>query len=582
MKKTKIICTMGPSTNNVELLTKMIGAGMNLARFNFSHGTHEGHAASIKIVREAAKLKKEYIALIADTRGPEMRLGLFENDEVLLNEGDSFCLTTKSIVGTKEIASVNYDALPSELNPGDSILLADGMLALAVEKIAGDCIYTKVIHGGVISSRKRVACPGVELNLPFLSEADISDITFAAQAGMDYVAASFVQKAEDVLAIRKILEQLGSEMGIISKIENQAGVENIDSIIAVSDGIMVARGDLGVEIPSEIVPIVQKKIISKCNKAGKPVVTATQMLESMISSFRATRAEASDVANAILDGTDVIMLSGETASGKFPLEAVQTMARIAETIEQSLDYETIFRNKGLGLKIHSTEAISHATVQMSQELISDAIVTVTTSGFTARMVSKYRPKAKVIAVSPSEGTVRRMQLYWGVYPVLGQEIADTDKMIQYSLDVVQNSGYVKYGDSVIVTAGVPVGRCGSTNLIKVVKISHILATGTGVGKAVVSAKICKCHNVYDLEHKFTPGDILLIEYLPEEAAKYAVKAAAIITEESGLTSPAAIVAVTYGIPSVVGVSNALQNIPDGIIVTVDSVSGTVYEAVSKN
>ena len=389
MKKTKIICTMGPATDDVSLLTQMMQAGMDLARFNFSHGNHEDHGKRLSLVRQAAARAGKVIATIADTKGPEMRLGMFKDNKVQLSEGDEFTLTTADYLGDEHKAHVNYAGLPEELAVGSSILLADGLLSLKVTAIEGCEIHTIVVNGGELSSRKRVACPGIELKLPFLSEQDKADILFAAKNDMDYVAASFVQKADDVIAIRKVLEENGYHMGIISKIENEAGVKNIDEIINVSDGVMVARGDLGVEIPTEDVPIVQKEIISRCNKAGKPVITATQMLESMMSSYRATRAEASDVANSIFDGTDVIMLSGETASGKYPLEAVQTMAKIAQRTEKSLDYITLFQKKGLSERIHSTDAISHATVQIATEIRANAILTITESGFTARMIAKY-------------------------------------------------------------------------------------------------------------------------------------------------------------------------------------------------
>ena len=391
MKKTKIICTMGPATDDVSLLTQMMQAGMDLARFNFSHGNHEDHGKRLSLVRQAAARAGKVIATIADTKGPEMRLGMFKDNKVQLSEGDEFTLTTADYLGDEHKAHVNYAGLPEELAVGSSILLADGLLSLKVTAIEGCEIHTIVVNGGELSSRKRVACPGIELKLPFLSEQDKADILFAAKNDMDYVAASFVQKADDVIAIRKVLEENGYHMGIISKIENEAGVKNIDEIINVSDGVMVARGDLGVEIPTEDVPIVQKEIIYRCNKAGKPVITATQMLESMMSSYRATRAEASDVANSIFDGTDVIMLSGETASGKYPLEAVQTMAKIAQRTEKSLDYITLFQKKGLSERIHSTDAISHATVQIATEIRANAILTITESGFTARMIAKYKP-----------------------------------------------------------------------------------------------------------------------------------------------------------------------------------------------
>lgn len=578
MKKTKIICTMGPTTDNVELLQKMMLAGMDLARFNFSHGSHEDHAMRLNLVRQAAARAGKIIATIADTKGPEMRLGLFADNKVLLSEGDEFTLTTEEYLGDRHKAHVNYAGLPEELQIGSSILLADGLLSLKVTAIDGCEIHTVVVNGGELSSRKRVACPGVELKLPFLSEQDKSDILFAARLDMDYVAASFVQKADDVIAIRKVLEAEGYNMGIISKIENEAGVKNIEEIINVSDGIMVARGDLGVEIPTEDVPIVQKEIISRCNKVGKPVITATQMLESMINSYRATRAEASDVANSIIDGTDVIMLSGETASGQYPLEAVQTMAKIAKRTEESLDYITLFRKKGISERIHSTDAISHATVQIAQEIRANAILTITESGFTARMIAKYKPWSHVVAVSRLEKTVRAMQLYWGVEPILGPYSTNTDEMIELCLQCALHSKAISDGSSVVITAGVPIGTPGSTNLIKVVTVGNKLISGTGIGRKAVTGRLCVCRDTSDFVNKLQKGDILVVDVLNDEYVPAASgKAAAIIAEEGGLTSSTAIVGITCGMPVIVGAAGAVDAVPDGVLVTVDPVSGDVYE-----
>lgn len=578
MKKTKMICTMGPTTDNVELLQKMMLAGMDLARFNFSHGSHEDHAMRLNLVRQAAARAGKIIATIADTKGPEMRLGLFADNKVLLAEGDEFTLTTEEYLGDRHKAHVNYAGLPKELQIGSSILLADGLLSLKVTAIDGCEIHTVVVNGGELSSRKRVACPGIELQLPFLSEQDKSDILFAARLDMDYVAASFVQKADDVIAIRKVLEAEGYNMGIISKIENEAGVKNIEEIINVSDGIMVARGDLGVEIPTEDVPIVQKEIISRCNKAGKPVITATQMLESMINSYRATRAEASDVANSIIDGTDVIMLSGETASGQYPLEAVQTMAKIAKRTEESLDYISLFRKKGISERIHSTDAISHATVQIAQEIRANAILTITESGFTARMIAKYKPWSQVVAVSRLEKTVRAMQLYWGVEPILGPYSTNTDEMIELCLQCALHSKAISDGSSVVITAGVPIGTPGSTNLIKVVTVGNKLISGTGIGRKAVTGRLCVCRDTSDFVNKLQKGDILVVDVLNDEYVPAASgKAAAIIAEEGGLTSSTAIVGITCGLPVIVGAAGAVDAVPDGVLVTVDPVSGDVYE-----
>ncbi|MGM9561160.1 MAG: pyruvate kinase [Phascolarctobacterium sp.] len=578
MKKTKIICTMGPATDDVSLLTQMMQAGMDLARFNFSHGNHEDHGKRLSLVRQAAARAGKVIATIADTKGPEMRLGMFKDNKVQLSEGDEFTLTTADYLGDEHKAHVNYGGLPEELAVGSSILLADGLLSLKVTAIEGCEIHTVVVNGGELSSRKRVACPGIELKLPFLSEQDKSDILFAAKNDMDYVAASFVQKADDVIAIRKVLEENGYHMGIISKIENEAGVKNIDEIINVSDGIMVARGDLGVEIPTEDVPIVQKEIISRCNKAGKPVITATQMLESMMNSYRATRAEASDVANAIYDGSDVIMLSGETASGKYPLEAVQTMAKIAERTEQSLDYIELFRKKGLAERIHSTDAISHATVQIATEIRANAILTITESGFTARMIAKYKPWSQVVAMSRVEKSVRMMQLYWGVEPILGPSSPNTDEMIELSLQSALHNGAISDGSTVVITAGVPIGTPGSTNLIKVVTVGNKLLSGTGIGRKSVTGKLCICSTAADFANKLQKGDVLVVDVLNDEFVPAAsAKAAAIIAEEGGLTSSTAIVGITCGLPVIVGAARAASTLLDGALVTVDPVSGDIYE-----
>lgn len=580
MKKTKIICTVGPSVDNVDLLMKMMQSGMDLARFNFSHGSHEEHGKRLAYVREAAARAGKPIATIADTKGPEMRLGMFENDSVMLDLGQQFVLTTKECLGNKEMAHVNYAGLCGEVKAGDTILLSDGMLSLQVIRVDEDeqKIYTEVTCGGKISSRKRVACPGVQLNLPFLSEQDEKDILFAARHGMDYIAASFVQRAEDILAIRHILEDDGQDMGIIAKIENEAGVRNIEEIINVSDAIMVARGDLGVEIPAEDVPLVQKRIISACNKAGKPVITATQMLESMVNSNRCTRAEASDVANAIIDGTDVIMLSGETASGKYPLEAVETMAKIAKRTEDSLNYDEEFNKKGLQDHVHSTDAISHATVSIAHEIDADAILSITESGFTPRMIAKYKPQCKVIAVSRFPEKTRAMQLYWGVEPLLGPFSANTDEMLELSINCALQNNAIKNGASVVVTAGVPIGVPGTTNMIKVVNVANTIVKGVGIGKQAVSGKVVNCVRGADFDEKLKKGDVLVVDVLNDEYVPLVShRACAIVAEEGGLTSTAAILGITCGIPVIIGAPSCSSILHDGLVVTVDPVSGNVYE-----
>lgn len=576
-KKTKIICTVGPSTDTLDVLEALIKGGMNVARFNFSHGSHEDHAKRIALVREAAARTKVPVALMLDTKGPEMRIGKISAGKVMLTQGQRFVLTAKDMDGTSEIVSVNHKGLPQEVAPGNIILLSDGLISLRVEKIEGDEIVTTVLNGGPLSSNKRVAAPGVAVNLPPLSEQDVKDLLFGVEQGMDFVAASFVQRAADILAIRKVLEEADSDIDIIAKIENAEGVKNIDEILKVTDGVMVARGDLGVEIPTEEVPLVQKMLIEKCNKVGKPVITATQMLESMLANPRPTRAEASDVANAIFDGSDAIMLSGETAAGQYPVEALETMARIAVRTEAALNYGDILLAKGLASQRTTTGAVSHATVQVAHELGAAAILTATESGYTARMVSRYRPQATIVAVTPREKAARRMQLLWGVQTVMGPSTKNTDEMVSSAIAVSQTAGLVKNGDLVVITAGVPAGTSGTTNMIRVHVVGNILLRGTGVGQRVVSGKICVANSMKDVKCKFQPGDILVIASVDEETAPYAAKASAIVTEEGGLTSHAAIIGISYGLPVVVGVDGATERLCDGMTVTVDSSRGILYQ-----
>ncbi|QJW44629.1 pyruvate kinase [bacterium BFN5] len=577
MKKTKIICTVGPSTDKSGILEAMLEAGMNVARFNFSHGTHEDHAARITLVRKASESTGKSAALLLDTKGPEMRIGKFTDGKVHLVEGQKFVLTTRDIVGSASEVSVNHKLLPSEVSVGDKILLSDGLIGLNVECVEGQDIITTVLNSGQISNLKRVAVPGVAVNLPFLSEQDIADIIFGAKNDMDFIAASFVQRAADVLAIRRVLEDVGVTMDIIAKIENAEGVHNIDEILKVVDGIMVARGDLGVEIPTEEVPIVQKMLIDKCNKAGKPVITATQMLESMMNNPRPTRAEASDIANAIMDGTDAIMLSGETASGQYPLEAVEMMAKIAIRTEESLSYSSLLLSQGISLQRSSTDAISHATVQVAHELNAAAIVTSTERGYTPRMVSKYRPQAPIVAITPHLKTIRRMQLLWGVQPVHGVQSQNSDDMVANSVDSALKSGAIKEGDLIVITAGVPVGMSGTTNMLRVYVVGDVLLKGTGIGQKVVIGKVCVADSAKELKDKFKTGDILVVNAIDDETANFAAKAAAIIAEEGGLTSHAAIVGISYGIPVIVGASGAAKRLNDGMIVTVDAARGSVYQ-----
>ena len=462
LKKTKIVCTQGPSTEKPGVIDALIANGMNCARFNFSHGDHEEHLGRINMVREAAKKAGKVISLILDTKGPEMRLGEFKDGKVMLEKGNKFTLTYDDEPGDETHVSVNHKGLYTEVKPGDTLLLSDGLVALKVDEIKGKDIVTTIQNSGKMSTRKRVAAPGVSLGLPPISEQDAKDIIFGCEQDMDFVAASFIQRPDDVLAIRKLIEEHNGRMEIIPKIENLEGVKNFDAILEVSDGIMVARGDLGVEVPAEDVPLIQKEIIRKCNAAGKPVIVATQMLDS-------TRAEVSDVGNAILDGTDAIMLSGETASGDYPVEAVSTMNRIAQRIESSLEYKELYVERGLHHLKSRTRAIAHATVQMAYELDVPAIITPTETGYTTKVVSKYRPKAAIVAYTPSEKALRQLNLRWGVYPVLGSMWKDADEMLSNATAAAVKEGLVQRGDMTIITSGVKAGK-GNSSSVRVYNI----------------------------------------------------------------------------------------------------------------
>ncbi|EOS56309.1 MULTISPECIES: pyruvate kinase [Paenibacillus] len=471
MRKTKIVCTIGPSSESLENIKKLIMAGMNVARLNFSHGDFEEHGNRIKNIRQASAELGKSIAILLDTKGPEIRTGKLKEEPIELVQDEFITLTTEEILGDKNRISITYKDLPGDVEVGSTILIDDGLIGLTVVDIQGTEIKCRIVNGGTIKSKKGVNVPGVNISLPGITEKDANDIKFGIEQGIDFIAASFVRKASDVLEIRQLLEQHNAtHIQIISKIENQQGVDNLDEILEVSDGLMVARGDLGVEIPAEDVPLVQKRMIEKCNRVGKPVITATQMLDSMQRNPRPTRAEASDVANAIFDGTDAIMLSGETAAGKYPVESVLTMSRIAEKAESALEYREIFVKQSNAQQTTVTEAISQAVANSALELNAKAIITSTETGYTARMVSKYRPKAPIIAVTTEDQTLRRLALNWGVTPVKGDIASTTDEMFDKAMKGGLDSGLVKEGDLVVITAGVPLGRSGSTNLVKIGQI----------------------------------------------------------------------------------------------------------------
>lgn len=468
MRKSKIVCTIGPASESLENIKKLILAGMNVARLNFSHGDFEEHGARIQTIRQASKELGKTVAILLDTKGPEIRTGKMEVEPIELVQDDYLTLTTEEILGTQERISITYSELPNDVQVGSTILIDDGLIGLTVVDIQGTEIKTRIVNGGTIKSKKGVNVPGVNISLPGITEKDTNDILFGIEQDIDFIAASFVRKASDVLEIRELLaKNNASHIQIISKIENQQGVDNLDEILEVSDGLMVARGDLGVEIPAEDVPLAQKLMIKKCNVAGKPVITATQMLDSMQRNPRPTRAEASDVANAILDGTDAIMLSGETAAGKYPVESVLTMSRIAEKAESALDHREIFSKQQTAQETTVTEAISQSVAISALDLNAKAIISSTVTGHTARVVSKYRPKAPIIAVTTQERTMRQLALVWGVTPVHGLVASSTDELLETAIKGGKDSGLVKAGDLVVITAGIPLGRSGSTNLVKV-------------------------------------------------------------------------------------------------------------------
>lgn len=582
MRKTKIVCTIGPSSESLENTKKLILAGMNVARLNFSHGDFEEHGNRIKNIRIANAEMGTSVAVLLDTKGPEIRLGKLKEEPIELTQGDLVTLTTEEILGDINRVPITYSDLPKDVTIGSTILIDDGLIGLSVEEVKGTEIICRIVNSGQIKSKKGVNVPGVKISLPGITEKDANDIVFGIEQGVDFIAASFVRKASDVLEIRELLERHNAgHIQIISKIENQEGVDNLDEILEVSDGLMVARGDLGVEIPAEEVPLVQKNMIKKGNRVGKPVITATQMLDSMQRNPRPTRAEASDVANAIFDGTDAIMLSGETAAGRYPVEAVQTMARIAERAEESLEYREIFMKQVNAQQTTVTEAISQAVANSALDLNAKAIITSTQSGFTARMVSKYKPKSPIIAVTTDERVMRRLSLIWGVKAVLGPEADTTDEMFENAVKGGMSTGLLSLGDTVVITAGVPIGRSGTTNLIKIHHIGELLARGQGIGSQTTTGKVVVALTPQEAIAKTTKGSILVTVSTDKEYMPAFEKAAAVITVQGGITSHAAVVGLNLGIPVILGVNNATELLKDGMEVTIYGETGVIYHGQSK-
>ncbi|WP_099205078.1 pyruvate kinase [Scatolibacter rhodanostii] len=577
MRKTKIICTLGPATEDENVLRELMLAGMNAARFNFSHCTHEDALKKLEAVTRIREELKLPIPTLLDTKGPEIRLKTFKEGRVELENGQTFTLTTREIEGDDKIVSVSYPNFPKDIHTGAAVLIDDGLVEMEVTRVTDTDVVCSVIAGGVISNHKGVNVPGSQLSMPFVSEKDRADIIFGIENGFDFIAASFTRSAADILEIRKILTEYNCHnINIIAKIENMEGVENIDEILRVVEGIMVARGDMGVEIPLEEVPVLQKKLIAKAYKAGKQVITATQMLESMIKNPRPTRAEATDVANAIYDGTSCIMLSGETAAGKYPVEAVKTMVRIAREAEANINYVKRFNMRdNSDVAFDVTNAISHASCTTAHDLGAKAIITVTKSGITAREISKFRPFSPIVGCTMEEKVCRQLNLSWNVYPVLIQEETDIDALFDHAVDAAENAGIVSSGDIAVITAGMPLGITGTTNMMKVHVVGHILTTGTGITEKTVSARLCVCEDLEEVKTKFADGDILVVSHTDNSIVEYLRHASGIITEKEGMNTHAAIAGYAMDIPVILGAKNATKILKSGAVVKMDAKTGYV-------
>ena len=588
MKKTKIVSTLGPASNDVETITKLAEAGANVFRFNFSHGDHEEHRARMNMVREVEKKTGKLLGIALDTKGAEIRTTEQEGGKFTINTGDTIRISmddTKK--GNKDMIHVTYDGLYDDTHVGGHVLIDDGLVDLLI-KDKDDAkreLVCEAQNTGLIGSKKGVNAPGVEIRLPGITEKDTNDIKFGLKEGINFIFASFVRKAQDVLDIRQLLEEAHCEyVKIFPKIESQEGIDNIDEILKVSDGLMVARGDMGVEIPFMEVPFVQKSLIRKANALGKPVITATQMLDSMQENPRPTRAEVSDVANAVLDGTDATMLSGESANGLYPVKAVKAMAEIDERTEkQMLKRNTLALQRFEAYKgSNVTEAIGESVVRTAQELGVKTIITATNSGYTARMISKYRPNADIIALTFDEKIQHSLGIVWGVQPLLTEKPKSTDDMFEVAAKVAKEKGFVKDGDLVIIVAGVPVGDSGTTNLMKLQIIGNKLVKGLGVGNGSVIGKTVVANSAEEANSKVKEGDILVAKTTNPDYNPAIKKASGLVVEASGLTSHAAVIGLSLGIPVVVGATNATEKISDGSTITVDARRGAIYQGEISN
>ena len=583
MKKTKIVSTLGPASNDLDTIVKLIEAGANVFRFNFSHGDHEEHLGRLNLVHEAEKKTGKTVGILLDTKGAEIRTTVQKDGKIEFHIGDEVRISMDdSIEGTKEKIAVTYPGLYDDVHEGGHVLFDDGLIDMQIEKKddANRELVCKVLNEGVLGSRKGVNAPGVSINLPGITEKDSSDIRFGLDHEINYIAASFVRKPQDILDIRELLEEKHMEhVQVFPKIESQEGIDNFDEILKVSDGLMIARGDMGVEIPPENVPLVQKSLIKKCNAVGKPVITATQMLDSMIENPRPTRAEASDVANAVFDGTDATMLSGESANGDYPVEAVATMARIDVKAENALRQYKNFSINDFD-KTDVTEAIGRAAAEAVENLGIKTIVAATESGYTAKMISKYRPDADILAVTFDDRTRRGLMVNWGVYPVVAEKPATTDEMFKLATEEAKKAGLAKEGDLILIVAGVPVGEKGTTNIMKIQLVGSALVKGQGVGEETVIGKAVIAKSADEANKKAEEGCVLVTKTTDKDYLPAIEKASALVVENGGLTSHAAVVGISMGIPVVVGAENATEAIKEGETITVDSRRGSIYRGAS--
>ena len=580
MRKTKIICTLGPSTDKDGVLRELVANGMNVARFNFSHGSYEEHKGRLDMLKAIRTELGKPVAALLDTKGPEIRLKEFKNGVEMLEAGQTFTLTTREVEGTKEICCHHLiRTCRRTSDEGGTIMLDDGLIKLAIKSVSDTDIVCEVLNSGKIKTKKGVNVPGVHLSMPYLSQRDRDDIIFGIQQGFDFIAASFVRTAQDVYDIRNLLNEYDSHIRIIAKIENREGVNNIDSILSAADAVMVARGDLGVEIDFTELPGIQKSVIDRSFSFGKPIVTATQMLDSMIVNPRPTRAEISDVANAIYDGTSAIMLSGETAAGAYPVEALKTMSAIAERTENEVHYRDNRLTDAAG-QISVSDATAHAACLTAKDVNASAIVTVSESGNTARLLSKYRPAQPIIACVMDEQVQRQLSISWGITPLMMDLATSTDELIEKSTALAKENGYLHDGELAVVTAGVPVGVSGTTNMIKIHMIGNCLSTGVGIGPdgaalANATGKACVCHTLEEIRAKFKPGMVLVVPSTSNEMLSYVRDAAALVVEEAGLNSHAAIAGKALLKPTIVGAVGATAHIRDGLMVAVDCAHGSV-------